>query len=250
MTTAPAADQERLLDVQALDTRLAQLAHRRQTLPALASLEAARAELADSSREEVTARTEVRDLAREVAKAEGDVEQVRARADRDRARLDAGTGSAKDLQALASELDSLARRQAVLEEIELEAMERLEDAERSHERISGKLSELSGTVSALEAEVDAETAHIDAEAAQVEAAREEAARGLDAGLLALYSRLREQRGGLGAAALRGSRCEGCRLELNPTDLAAIRAMRPDDVARCEECGRILVRIPDGRGAAT
>ena len=250
MTTAPAADQERLLDVQALDTRLAQLAHRRQSLPAQASLDAARAELADASREEVTARTEVRDLNREVAKAEGDVEQVRARADRDRARLDAGAGSPKDLQALTSELESLARRQAVLEETELEAMERLEDAERSHERVAGKASELSGTVAALEAEVASETGQIDAEAAQVEAAREEAARGLDAGLLALYERLRVQRGGLGAAALRGSRCEGCRLELNPTDLAAIRAMRPEDVARCEECGRILVRVPAGGGAAT
>ena len=35
MTTAPAADQLRLLDVQALDTRAAQLAHRRRTLPVL-----------------------------------------------------------------------------------------------------------------------------------------------------------------------------------------------------------------------
>ena len=38
MTSAPAADQRRLLDVQDLHTRLAQLAHKRRTLPALARL--------------------------------------------------------------------------------------------------------------------------------------------------------------------------------------------------------------------
>ena len=65
--------------------------------------------------------------------------------------------------------------------------------------------------------------------------------GLDAGLVALYERLRGQLGGSGAAALRGSRCEGCRLELNPLDLEQIRARPVDAVVRCEECGRILVR---------
>jgi len=49
---------------------------------------------------------------------------------------------------------------------------------------------------------------------------------------------------VGAAALRGRRCEGCRLELNPLDLDAIRAKGEDQVVRCEECGRILVRLPE------
>ena len=40
------------------------------------------------------------------------------------------------------------------------------------------------------------------------------------------------------------RCEGCRLELNPTDLGRMRAAGADAVLRCEECGRILVRTPD------
>ncbi|MDR3202861.1 MAG: C4-type zinc ribbon domain-containing protein, partial [Bifidobacteriaceae bacterium] len=58
-------------------------------------------------------------------------------------------------------------------------------------------------------------------------------------------RLRASRGGVGAAALRGATCGGCRLELNPHDLQAIRVAAEDEVVRCEECGRILVRVPGG-----
>jgi predicted nucleic acid-binding Zn-ribbon protein len=64
-----------------------------------------------------------------------------------------------------------------------------------------------------------------------------------ADLLALYEKLRAQHG-VGAAALRGSRCQGCHLSLNTVDLNRIRAAAPDEVLRCEECRRILVRTPD------
>ena len=65
-----------------------------------------------------------------------------------------------------------------------------------------------------------------------------------ADLLALYERMREQHGGVGAAALRRGRCEGCHLSLNTVDLNNIRAADPDEVLRCEECRRILVRTPE------
>ena len=74
-------------------------------------------------------RTELDDIQREVAKAETDVQLVRDRAARDQARLDAGTGTAKDLQAIQHELTSLARRQGELEDVEIEVMERAEAAE-------------------------------------------------------------------------------------------------------------------------
>ncbi|MGH3343578.1 MAG: C4-type zinc ribbon domain-containing protein, partial [Carbonactinosporaceae bacterium] len=63
-------------------------------------------------------------------------------------------------------------------------------------------------------------------------------------LLALYARLREQHDGVGAAAIRLRRCEGCRLELDTAELARIRAAPPDEVIRCDSCRRILVRTPE------
>ncbi|MGN8245213.1 zinc ribbon domain-containing protein [Cellulomonas soli] len=244
MPHAPVADQQRLLDVQALDTRLDQLAHKRRTLPALARLVELDSQVGDLYTALVTSRTAVEDLRREVAKAEADVEQVRARARRDQQRLDTGAGSAKDMQALTSEMESLARRQAELEEVELEVMERLEAHESALAELTGAHTALADQRAVVEAERDAGYAEADAEAVRVREERAAAVAGLDEGLVALYERLRGQLGGLGAAALRGRRCEGCRLELNPLDLDAIRKTAPETVVRCEECGRILVRLPE------
>ena len=63
-------------------------------------------------------------------------------------------------------------------------------------------------------------------------------------LVALYDRIRESSGGIGAALLRAGRCEGCRLELSGSERSEIRAAAPDDVVRHEECRRILVRTTE------
>ncbi|GAB4063571.1 C4-type zinc ribbon domain-containing protein [Angustibacter speluncae] len=243
MTTANALDQVRLLDVQALDTRLRQLAHRRRTLPEtarLAELDAERAALRDRL---VQARTVVGDVERELRKAEADVEQVSNRAARDRARLEAGTGSAKDLQGLQHELESLGRRQSELEDVELEVMERLERAQgevAGLERALATAEEQTTEVTASQASAFGE---IDTEAGQVTAQRDEVAAGLDPALVTLYDKVREQTG-VGAAMLRGKRCEGCRMELTPVELARIAKLPPDEVVRCEECRTILVRTTE------
>jgi len=244
MATAPAADQRRLLDVQALDTRLDQLAHKKRSLPELARLLELDAQVADLYTALVTSRTAADDLRRELTKAEADVEQVRSRAARDQARLDSGQGSPKDLQALQSELVALGRRQGDLEEVELEVMERLEAHEGALAEVTTAHQALVEQKTVVEADRDAAFREIDAEAEKVRGERATLAQGLDAGLVTLYEKLRGQLGGVGAAALRGRRCEGCRLELNPLDLDAIRGKAEDQVVRCEECGRILVRLPE------
>lgn len=241
MTNAPEADQRRLLDLQALDTRLDQLAHRRRNLEIHATVAELEKRAEGISTELVTVRTAHSDVRRELVKAETDVEQVRSRAARNQSRLDAGQGSAKDMQALTSELEALGRRQGDLEEVELEIMERLETIETELTELEERASTAASEQAEVVARRDAEVAEIDAEASQVRAAREAEAVGIDSALLALYERLREQHGGVGAALLRGSRCEGCRLDLNASDLSVIRSAAVDKVVRCEECGRILVR---------
>lgn len=244
MTKAPAADQIRLLDVQALDTRLSQLAHRSRSLPEhaqLAELATRSQALADAL---VSASTLVGDIARELRKAEDDVELVRGRAARDDARLESGQGSAKDLQALQHELVSLGRRQSELEDVELEVMERAEAAQGEQSRIETEIARLEAAREQLVERLAEQTGEIDAEAVRVTAAREEHVRGLDADLVALYEKVRAASGGMGAAPLKARRCEGCRLELTPVDLGRIRAAADDEVLRCEECRRILVRLPE------
>ena len=63
-------------------------------------------------------------------------------------------------------------------------------------------------------------------------------------LVALYEKVRTANGGIGAAALRQRRCGGCQLELNPVEIQRLRLAPEDEVLRCEECRRILVRTPE------
>ena len=88
---------------------------------------------------------------------------------------------------------------------------------------------------------DGELGEIEAEAADLRDERDRAAATLPPDLLALYERMRGQHDGVGAAALRQHRCEGCRLELNAADLREIAAAPEDEVLRCPECDRLLVR---------
>lgn len=241
MATAPAADQLKLLDVQAADLRAQQAIHRRATLPVIAQLDELTGRVIDLSDERAARGAAVGDVRREVTKIEDDVAAVKARAARDNTRLDSGQGTPKDLQALSSELEVLMRRVNELEDVELEVMERLETAETELAAAETQYREIAAQIAELEVLRDAAFAEIDAELAQIVAERAAAAEGLDAGLLSLYAKLRETHGGIGAAALLRGQCQGCNMTLNAGDLAAIEASDPEQVVRCEECGRILVR---------
>ncbi|HSO05192.1 MAG TPA: C4-type zinc ribbon domain-containing protein [Candidatus Limnocylindrales bacterium] len=242
---ADAAAQLRLLDLQALDTVLGQLAHRRRGVPQIAELAALDSRAQELRDHEVAVRTAVSDLEREMAKAEADVAQVRERITRDQALLDAGSvASARQLEDLQHEIGNLARRVSDLEDAELEVMEKLEDAQVRAAAASAAVAELAEARLAAERARDAAFADIDAEVARVSGERARVVQEIPADLLTLYDRIRGDSGGIGAAPLHRGRCQGCQLTLTPADLGRIRAEPVDEVVRCEECRRILVRIAE------
>lgn len=244
MTTAPVRDQRRLLDLQALDTRAARLAHQRRSLPVLATLAELDGRAEDLRRSQVEARTVASDTRRELAKAEGDVEQVRARAARHQAVLDSGQGLSRELVALQGELAQLGDRQAYLEEIQLEIMERLDAADARVADLDAQERSIAADVEHHTKVRDAEIAALDAEAATVAAERAALAADIDADLLDLYEYARRRSGGLGAVALRGHRTEGAQVDFSLSELAAIDAAGPDEVLVSEDHGYVLVRLDD------
>ena len=236
--------QRRLLDLQAIDTTLAQLAHRRRTLPELAELDRLAREIAALDDERVRAQVAVDDLDRDIARVDKDVEQVRARAAKDQTRLDSGSGPARELEALQHELASLARRQSELEDTELELMEQRETADTALRAVLDRLSAARARREAAETARDETLRQIAQEEEFRAAGRKPLVADLPTDLVTLYDRIRESSGGLGAALLRAGRCGGCRLELSGVDRAAVKAADPDEVVRCEECRRILVRTAE------
>ncbi len=244
LNAEPAA-QLRLLDLQAVDTRLDQIAYAKSHSAEAAALADADASVLTIADTVVAAATLVSDLEREQAKADADVDLVRERAKKDRELMDSGSiSSAKQLESLGHELESLAKRQADLEEVELEVMERLEGAQKAHAQLEGELAELRSTREALSAAVGAQFTQFDADATAARSERDVISGELPADLLKLYEKVRADHGGVGAAPLHRGQCQGCHMQLTPTDIETIRASKPEEVIRCEECRRILVRTAE------
>jgi uncharacterized protein len=237
--------QLRLLELADIDAELTRLEHRRRGLPEhaeLSRLEQRDRELRD---ELAVLQAQEGDLRREQSKAEADVEQVRSRIDRDRARLDAGqVSSPRELENLQSEIESLHRRQADLEEVVLDVMERQETTGSRLQAAGAEREQVGADAAVAIASRDVALAEIGEQAGKAADRRASVLADEPAELVDLYERLRVQHGGVGAAALRRGRCEGCHLSLNTVDLNAIRAAAADEVLRCEECRRILVRTDE------
>jgi uncharacterized protein len=240
---ADPAVQRRLLDLAEVDAELTRIAHRRRTLPEHAQLAEAEAAVRTAKDKLIAVETAAGDLDRDIRRLERDIDGVRARADRDN-KLLAGAGvGARQATELQHELETLARRQTVLEDEQLEVMEQREAVGVDVEHCRGVLAAAEQAVGEIAQRRDRALADLDTAEAGRRRDRGEAVVTLPADLLALYDRRREQRG-TGVAVLLQRRCQACRLELDRTALSALRAAPPDEIVYCEECGVILVRTPE------
>jgi predicted nucleic acid-binding Zn-ribbon protein len=243
MVNADHDAQLRLLDLQATDTVLAQLAHRRRNLPEIAAIADQTVRDADLFNEQIDAETRLADVDSDQRRLEGEIDTVRARAARDEQRLQAG-GVSKELEGLQHEIATLARRQTTLEDELLEVMERREEVEADLAKVRLARDELAATIAELSAKRDAAFAEIDAAIEERTDERTIRRTGVPDDLLALYEKARGHGGGIGAAILKARRCEGCHIELSGSELNSVRAAAPDAVIRCDNCRRILIRTAE------
>lgn len=230
-----------LLDVADLDRRIAQ-AERARTKPAQAARITELVAIRQEQLRELTRLTGARDDVRtELTRLESDVKLVEQRRARDAERLAAATNS-KEAQALEHELASLAKRQSDLEDIELDVMGRLEDAEAAVAAQQALLDTTTAEGTTLTTQGKADVAAATDLGAQLARDRAAITADLPAALLAEYDR--RAGNSAGAALLVRGTCEGCRMMLPSTDLNQIRRAAEDSVVSCPECGCILVRTEE------
>ncbi len=232
-------DQALLLELQALDTKLNQIAHRTNTLPEIAALVALGAEreaLRGTIGEQGGA---WEDAQLELKRTEADVAIVEARVSRDKERLQA-TSSQKDVAALEQELAALAKRQSDLEDIELAVMETVDARASALAASRAALEALDARLAEATLARDEALAELQLDRTQADARRSEIASRVPADLLALYEKQRA-RYGVGASLLRGGVSSASGVTLNSSDMVTIRAAAPDDVLLCPDSSAILVR---------
>jgi predicted nucleic acid-binding Zn-ribbon protein len=241
MMKATLSDQRLILDIQNFDFTQATLNNKASNLPEIAAIHSLTIKANNARDLRIAAETELSDVKRELLRAEGDVEQIVTRINRDETRLASGTGAPKELEQLQHELLSLAARRSELEEIELEIMMRIDDIKERITEQSDLESALAAEITELEIKKANEMAVISADLEAITRDRASAVASANPELVALYEKIRASNNGTGAAALVGNQCKGCHLAINTIELQRIASLAEDEVVRCEECRCILVR---------
>ena len=234
------SDQRSILDIQKFDQQSATLKNKAATLPELAEITSTTIKQNNVRDLRIAAETELSDVKRELARAEGDVEQIVTRIERDEKRLASGTGTPKELEQTQHELGTLGVRRSELEEVELEIMMRVDGIKERIASLSTEENELALVIADLNIRKENALAAIHTELEGIETDRKATTQSVSAELLALYEKIRES-SGIGAAALAGNQCKGCNLTMNTIELQRISGLAEDEVVRCEECRCILVR---------
>lgn len=231
-----------LLAIQAHDTRMDQLRHQRDTLPARAQLSDLEAQLRASDAELAVVAEQRDGFAREQRRLEDEVAGVEAKAAQHETTLYGGTVTApRELQDLQTDIDSLRRRQHDLEDEVLVLMEQIEPLDGQSATLQARRADLLGAREQCERELTAAEAEIDVLLDGEQHARDAAALEVGDAVLADYDRLRARLGGIGVARLEGGRCQGCQLMLSAVERDRIKGLPPEAIVHCEECGRLLVR---------
>lgn len=244
MRADPSA-QHRLLDVAHIDTELVQLRHAGEHLPENEQLSALQTKRLALSERITQAQTRKGDAQAEVDRVEKDLDPAKERLARNEKRVHSGDiTSERALKGITDEIEHLKGRISDLEDVELEAMDRVETAGREYDEFLGHRTEIENQMRTLLTQRDDTKAGLATKREQLERQRLEITRGLPEDLMKLYDHVAAHTGNTGAAELRAKRCGGCGLEIDSAELHRFAAESADAVLRCDECGRILVRTSE------
>ena len=232
----------RLVEVQDQDTQGDQLRHRRETHPLRAEVAEAQRRRAELDGRLGQERERLEALVARQTQLEAEVAAAGSRLQGIERRMYSGeVGAARDLQAMAEEVDGLRSRIGRVEDVVLEVMEEREPVEALVGELEAELAAVDDRLGHLQSDLRAAEAELAREEADHTARRAELAGTVPTDLLVRYERLRQRLGGVGVAPLVNGSCGGCHLTLSATELERVRRAPADAVLTCEQCGRILVR---------
>jgi predicted nucleic acid-binding Zn-ribbon protein len=230
-----------LLELQARDTAIDRLRHRRDTIPERGSLDEVRTDLTAVEKQLADASERRDEVVSEERKLDDEAGSLETKAiEVERTMYSGEVTSPRELQMMQADVDQLRRHRGSLEDRELEVMERREALDADVGELETRARELQADAARLESVLSAAEAEIDEELAGERAARDTLAATVDGALLDDYERCRERARGVGAARLNGTTCQGCHLSIPSVEAERIRKSPPGTVAHCDNCGCVLV----------
>ena len=230
------------LELQLLDNEIMQANTKLKSLPEIEQLLHIDKRIVTATDELATVKAESDQIALELRRGEVDVETVTDRIKKDEARLSSGNATPKELEQLQHEVATLRKRQEALEEIELEIMVRSEAITERTKILTTDLASLETLKAEINQRLTAASSEINTVITNKKSDREKVVVKIEKPLIDLYEKIRTASGGVAAAALVGNKCNGCNLAINAVEMERIKSLAKDELLRCEECRRILVRI--------
>jgi len=210
----------------------------------LAEIEASLAEdvrLKQARTAEIVANEKLAAVRKALKRAEEVVQEQRIKIETNEASLYGGrVSNPKELQDIQKEIAALKRYLAVLEDRQLDEMMAYEEAETGLRQAQLELAAEQNRFEKQTENLLKEQKELAASLEPHQSERQAAAAALDAETLELYTHLRKQRRGVAVARVIEKACSGCGSKLNATLLQA--AFLPNQVVRCETCGRILYAV--------
>jgi uncharacterized protein len=229
------------LELQLLDNEIMQANTKLKSLPEIEQLLHIDKRIAAANDELTTVKAEADQIALELRRGEVDVETVTDRIKKDEARLASGNATPKELEQTQHEVETLKKRQLALEEIELEIMVRSEVITARTNTLTTDLASLETLKAEINQRLTAASNEINSVITNKQSDRNVVGAKIEKPLLDLYEKIRSS-SGVAAAALVGNKCNGCNLAINAVEMERIKSLAKDELLRCEECRRILVRI--------
>jgi hypothetical protein len=239
---ASTEQQSLILELQLLDNEIMQSNTKLKSLPEIEQLLHIDKRITAATEEASVVKAETDQIALELRRGEVDVETVTDRIKKDEARLSSGNATPKELEQLQHEVETLKKRQEALEEIELEIMIRNDAVTARSSTLTTDLASLQTLKDEISGRLQSATNEINKVIADKNTARNLVTGKIEKALIDLYEKIRGNAGGVGAAALVGNKCNGCNLAINAVEMDRIKSLAKDELLRCEECRRILVRI--------
>ena len=203
-----------LLDLQAVDTEIDRLLHRRETLPELDAFKGAHERLSELRSTEAAQDSDLAETTSALNKAEGELELTEQKRGSEEMRMFAGGMSSKDLENLQAEVEMLGRQIETAEEEILAMLERRDEQEAAVTATRTDLARVEAESTTLESSIAGQWKEIDAEVAVQRERREGIAPLVPDELRDLYEDLRARKEGVGVARLLEGVCGGC--HLSPT----------------------------------
>ena len=234
--------QSLIFELQLLANEIMQANTKLKSLPEIEQLLHIDKRIVTATEELATVKAEADQIALELRRGEVDVETVTDRIKKDEARLSSGNATPKELEQLQHEVGTLKKRQEALEEIELEIMVRSEAITARTNTLTTDLASLETLKAEINQRLTTASGEINTVITNKQSDRVKVVVKIEKPLIDLYEKIRTASGGVAAAALVGNKCNGCNLAINAVEMERIKSLAKDELLRCEECRRILVRI--------